>query len=235
MTDYMDEFVRNTNFNQNKPIREIVYEGLRKTVISGIIPVGERIVEKEYAERLNISRTPVREAIRRLEEEELVENIPRVGVVVKRISEEDIIEVYKIRQSLEVLATITAMEHITKEEMDELEQLLDLTEQKNKQGDVKEVIRLFGEFNSLIYKASRMKRLASMIGKLNDYIKKFRDISITDDKRREKALGEHRAILKAIEEKNTKDIDKLIKEHLDISLDIVYSTMKDEEENFDTR
>lgn len=235
MTDYMDEFVRNTNFNQNKPIREIVYEGLRKTVISGIIPVGERIVEKEYAERLNISRTPVREAIRRLEEEELVENIPRVGVVVKRISEEDIIEVYKIRQSLEVLATITAMEHITKEEMDELEQLLDLTEQKNKEGDVKEVIRLFGEFNSLIYKASRMKRLASMISKLNDYIKKFRDISITDDKRREKALVEHRAILKAIEEKNTKDIDKLIKEHLDISLDIVYSTMKDEEENFETR
>lgn len=235
MTDYMDEFVRNTNFNQNKPIREIVYEGLRKTVISGIIPVGERIVEKEYAERLNISRTPVREAIRRLEEEELVENIPRAGVVVKRISEEDIIEVYKIRQSLEVLATITAMEHITKEEMDELEQLLDLTEQKNKEGDVKEVIRLFGEFNSLIYKASRMKRLASMISKLNDYIKKFRDISITDDKRREKALVEHRAILKAIEEKNTKDIDKLIKEHLDISLDIVYSTMKDEEENFETR
>lgn len=235
MTDYMDEFVRNTNFNQNKPIREIVYEGLRKTVISGIIPVGERIVEKEYAERLNISRTPVREAIRRLEEEELVENIPRVGVVVKRISEEDIIEVYKIRQSLEVLATITAMEHITKEEMDELEQLLDLTEQKNKEGDVKEVIRLFGEFNSLIYKASRMKRLASMISKLNDYIKKFRDISIADDKRREKALVEHRAILKAIEEKNTKDIDKLIKEHLDISLDIVYSTMKDEEENFETR
>lgn len=235
MTDYMDEFVINTNFNQNKPIREIVYEGLRKTIISGIIPVGERIVEKEYAERLNISRTPVREAIRRLEEEELVENIPRVGVVVKRISEEDIVEVYKIRHSLEVLATTAAMEHITEEEMDELEALLDLTEQKNKEGDVKEVIRLFGEFNSLIYKASRMKRLASMISRLNDYIQKFRDISITDDRRREKALVEHRKILKAISEKNTGDIDRLIKEHLDISLDIVYSTMKSGEENFEAK
>jgi DNA-binding GntR family transcriptional regulator len=232
MTDYMDEFVRNTNFNQSKPIREIVYEGLRKTIISGIVPVGERIVEKEYAERLNISRTPVREAIRRLEEEELVESIQRVGVVVRRISEEDVVEVYKIRHSLEVLATTAAMEHITEEEMNELEALLDLTEKKNKEGDLKEVIRLFGDFNSLIYKASRMKRLASMISKLNDYIRKFRDISITDDKRREKALVEHRKILKAISEKNTVDIDRIIKEHLDISLDIVYSTMKSDEENF---
>lgn len=235
MTDYMDEFVQHTNFNQSKPIREIVYEGLRKTIISGIIPVGERIVEKEYAERLNISRTPVREAIRRLEEEELVENIPRVGVVVKRISAEDVIEIYKIRHYLEVLAAINAMENITKEEMKELEELLDLTEQKNNEGDVKEVIRLFGEFNTLIYKASRMKRLASMISELNEYIQKFRDISVTDNERREKALVEHREILKAIAEKNTVDIDSIIKKHLDVSLEVVYSTMKCEEENFETR
>ncbi|AKN32441.1 GntR family transcriptional regulator [Clostridium carboxidivorans P7] len=229
MTDYMDEFVKNTNFNQNKPIREIVYEGLRKTIISGVVPVGERIIEKEYAGRLNISRTPVREALRKLEEEELVESVHRIGVVVKRISKEDVIEVYKIRHSLEVLATTTAMENITPEELEELEALLNLTEQKNREGDVKEVIRLFGEFNSLIYKASKMKRLASMISKLNDYIGKFRDISITDDERREKALVEHRQILKAISEKNTEGIDKIVERHLHISLDIVYSTMKDEE------
>ncbi|WPC41237.1 GntR family transcriptional regulator [Clostridium sp. JS66] len=229
MTDYMDEFVKNTNFNQNKPIREIVYEGLRKTIISGVVPVGERIIEKEYAGRLNISRTPVREALRKLEEEELVESVHRIGVVVKRISKEDVIEVYKIRHSLEVLATTTAMENITPKELEELEALLNLTEQKNREGDVKEVIRLFGEFNSLIYKASKMKRLASMISKLNDYIGKFRDISITDDERREKALVEHRQILKTISEKNAEGIDKIIERHLHISLDIVYSTMKDEE------
>lgn len=235
MTDYMNEFVKNTNFNQNKPIREIVYEGLRKTIISGVVPVGERIIEKEYAGRLNISRTPVREALRKLEEEELVESVHRIGVVVKRISKEDVIEVYKIRHSLEVLATITAMENITPKELEELEALLNLTEQKNREGDVKEVIRLFGEFNSLIYKASKMKRLASMISKLNDYIGKFRDISITDDERREKALVEHRQILKAISEKNTEGIDKIIERHLHISLDIVYSTMKDEEQNIETK
>jgi DNA-binding GntR family transcriptional regulator len=235
MIDYMYELIKNTNFKQSKPIREIVYEGLRKTIISGVIPVGERIVEKEYAERLNISRTPVREAIKLLEEEQLVENIPRVGVVIKRISAEDVIEIYKIRHYLEVLAAINAMDNITEEEMKDIEELLNLTEQKNNEGDVEEVIRLFGQFNSLIYKASRMKRLASMISELNEYIQKFRDISVTDKERREKALIEHREILRAIAEKNTVDIDSIIKKHLDVSLEVVYSTMKSEEENFETK
>lgn len=226
MIDYMEEFVKNTNFNQNKPIREIVYESLRKTIISGIIPVGERIVEKEYAERLNISRTPVREALSRLEMEELVEYLPRVGMVIKRISVEDVIEIYKIRHNLEVLATTTAMENITKDEIKEIEDLLTLTEQKNEEGDVEEVIRLFGEFNSSIYKASRMKRLAGMISRLNEYLQRFRNISISEDERREKALKEHREILEAIVHKDKVGIEDIIKRHLDYSLEIVIAEIK---------
>jgi DNA-binding GntR family transcriptional regulator len=232
MIDYIDEFVKNTNFNQSKSIKEIVYEGLRKTIMSGVVPVGARIIEKEYAERLNTSRTPVREALKKLEEEELVEYIPRVGVVVKRISAEDILEVYKIRQHLEVLATVTAAENITKKEIQEIEELLDLTEAKNEEGDVDEVIRLFGKFNIKIYEASRMKRLTGMLSKLNDYIEKFRDISIADKERREMALIEHREILKAIVDKNTSTIEKIVKKHLDVSLDIVYATMNNEVKNF---
>jgi DNA-binding GntR family transcriptional regulator len=226
MINYMDELVKNTDFNQNKPIREVVYENLRKTIISGVIPVGERIIEKEYAERLNISRTPVREALARLEMEELVEYIPKIGVVVKRISVEDVIEVYKIRHSLEVLAATTAMENITPEEIKEIEELLDLTEQKNREGDVEEVIRLFGVFNSKVYEASRMKRLAGMISKLNEYLQRFRNISIAENERREKALTEHRMILKAIVKKDEADIDEIIKKHLDYSLSIVLAEIR---------
>lgn len=229
MIDYMDEFVKSTNFNQNKPIREIVYESLRKTIISGVIPVGERIVEKEYASRLNISRTPVREALRMLEMEELIESIPRVGVVVKRISPEDVVEIYKIRQQLEILATTTAMENITKEEINEIKDLLDLTEQKNNDGDVEEVIRLFGEFNKKIYKASGMKRLAGMIGRLNEYIQRFRNISISENERREKALREHREILRLIEEKNKPGLEKIIHDHLQVSIEVVMRDMKNKQ------
>ncbi|MBL4938222.1 GntR family transcriptional regulator [Clostridium sp. YIM B02515] len=221
MRDYIEVLIENTNFSQNKPIREVVYESLRRTIISGVIPVGERIVEKEYADRLNISRTPVREALRMLEMEELVENIPRVGVIVKRISIEDVIEIYKIRHNLEVLASINAMDNITKEEIRDITNLLDLTEQKNKEGDVQEVIRLFGVFNSKIYEASRMKRLAGMISRLNEYLQRFRNISISENERREKALKEHREILKAITQKNKEIIDSIIKEHLEYSLEIV--------------
>lgn len=226
MINYMDELVKDTNFNQNKPIREVVYESLRRTIISGVIPAGERIVEKEYAERLNISRTPVREALRLLEMEELVEYLPRTGVVVKRISVEDAIEIYKIRHSLEVLASINAMDNITEEEIKDIENLLDITEQKNKEGDVEEVIRLFGVFNTKIYEASRMKRLANMISRLNEYLQRFRNISISENERREKALREHRLILKAIAEKNKDQIDEIIKKHLEDSIEIVIAEMK---------
>lgn len=221
MTNYMDEFVENTSFHQNKPIREVVYESLRKTIISGKIPVGERIIEKEYAERLNISRTPVREALRALEIEELVEYVPRVGVIVKRITMEDVLEIYKIRQHLEVLAALSAMDNITKNEIEDIEDLLTLTENKNQEGDVEEVIRLFGVFNQKIYEASRMKRLTSMISKLNEYLQRFRNISISDNDRRESALKDHREILKAIAEKDKASIEAIIKDHLEDSLKVV--------------
>ncbi len=227
MIDYMDEFVKNTDLSQNKPLREVVYESLRSTVISGKIPVGERIVEKEYAEKLNISRTPIREALKRLEMEELVEYIPRVGVVVKKISKEDVIEIYKIRHSLEVLATITAMENITSQEIKEIEALLDLTEEKNKEGAVDEVIQLFETFNSKIYAASKMNRLANMISRLNEYLQRFRNISISDEKRRENALVEHRNILKCIIHKDKTEIDGIIKRHLEDSLEVVLKEIKE--------
>jgi DNA-binding GntR family transcriptional regulator len=227
MTNYMDEFVENTSFHQNKPIREVVYESLRKTIISGKIPVGERIIEKEYAERLNISRTPVREALRALEIEELVEYVPRVGVIVKRITMEDVLEIYKIRQHLEVLAALSAMDNITKNEIEDIEDLLTLTENKNQEGDVEEVIRLFGVFNQKIYEASRMKRLTSMISKLNEYLQRFRNISISDNARRESALKDHREILKAISEKDKASIEAIIKDHLEDSLKVVVSEIRE--------
>ena len=233
MINYMDELIKNTNFSNNLPIREIVYESLRRTIISGVIPVGERIIEKEYAERLNISRTPVREALRRLEREKLVEHFPKIGVVVKRITKEDVIEIYKIRINLEVLAAINAMESITPGEIDEIKGLLDLTEVKNNEGKVEEVIRLFGEFNLELYQASGMKRLAVMITKLNEYTQRFRNISISHNSRREQALKEHRQILKAIVDKDEDEIKMVIKKHLKDSIKIVLLAMKDSSEKIE--
>ncbi len=146
--------------------------------------------------------------------------------MVKKITVEEVIEIYKIRANLEVLAAEEAMENITPEEIKKIQDLLDLTEEMNNQGNVKEVVRLFAEFNAQIYEASRMKRLVTMISKLSEYLKRFRDISMSENKRREKGLKEHREILNAIVEKNHKDIDEIIKRHLQFSMEIVINEIR---------
>lgn len=221
MYNWMDEFVNNTDLSQNKPIREVVYESLRSTLISGKVPIGERIVEKEYAQRLNISRTPVREALKQLELEDLVEYIPRIGVVAKQITKDDVIEIYRIRESLELLVIFESMENICLHEIEEISALLDITENLNREGKIDEVIDLFREFNSLIYKSSKMRRLPIMISNLNSYLQRFRNISILDDERREKALIEHRQILNSIISKDKALAEEIIKSHLNISLNVV--------------
>ncbi len=222
---YMDKIQKSINFNQNKPIREIVYECLKENIIQEVIPVGERIIEKTFAEKLNISRTPIRDALKRLEQEELLENVSGRGLMVKKITINEVDEIYMIRLTLEVLAAKKAMENITESEISEIEVLLDLTEEKNKEGEVKEVIRLFAEFNEKIYEASRMKRLASMITKLKEYHQRFRDISMIEYKRREEGLREHREIFRAIAEKNDKDIEDIIKRHLNFSYELVVTEL----------
>ncbi len=226
MYNWMDEFVNNTDLSQNRPIREVVYEGLRSTLISGKVPVGERIIEKEYAQRLNISRTPVREALKQLETEDLIEYIPRLGVVAKKVTKEDVIEIYRIRKSLEFLIICQAMENITPDEIDKISELLDLTEDFNMQGNINEVNKLFTEFNFLISDASRMRRLPMMISNLSNYLQRFRNISILDDKRRERALYEHRQILNAIVSKDKVLAEETIKAHLEVSLNVVLNEIK---------
>lgn len=221
MKNWMDEFVKNTDLSQNRPLKEVVYESLRKTLIEGKVPVGERFIEKEYSDRLNISRTPVRESLKQLEVEGLVKYIPRTGVVVNRITRDDVIEIYKIRNSLELLVVTEAMKYVTEDDIKNISNLLDETEKANSEGNIDEVIKLFSKFNSELYELSNMKMLPNMISNLNSYLYKFRTISIEDDNRREKAIIEHRHILNAILSKDRDLAEMIIKKHLYDSLDVV--------------
>jgi DNA-binding GntR family transcriptional regulator len=118
------------------------------------------------------------------------------------------------------------MENITPEEIDRISQILDLTEDFNAQGNIDEVNKLFTEFNLLISNASRMRRLPMMISNLSNYLQRFRNISILDDKRRERALSEHRQILNAIVSKDKVLAEETIKSHLEISLNVVLNEIK---------
>ena len=221
MKNWMDEFIANTDLSQNRPIKEVVYESLKKTLIESKIPIGERFIEKEYSDRLNISRTPVRESLKQLELEGLVKYIPRTGVVVNKITREDVIEIYKIRSSLEFLVATEAMKYIQQSDADKIYKLLDETEIAHKENNIEEVIRLFSVYNTELYELSHMKILTTIISNLNNYLHKFRKISIEDKVRREKAIVEHRNIIKAILNKDRDLAEVIIKKHLYDSLDVV--------------
>ena len=221
MKNWMDEFIANTDLSQNRPIKEVVYESLKKTLIESKIPIGERFIEKEYSDRLNISRTPVRESLKQLELEGLVKYIPRTGVVVNRITREDVIEIYKIRSSLEFLVATEAMKYIQESDADKIYKLLDETEIAHKENNIDEVIHLFSVYNTELYELSQMNILPNIISNLNNYLHKFRKISIEDKVRRENAIIEHRNIIKAILNKDRDLAEVIIKKHLYDSLDVV--------------
>lgn len=229
--EYIQSIIDRADFNQDKSIREVVYKLLKDCIFDEIIPLGEKIVEKNLADKLNISRTPVRDALNRLKEEELIEYIDGKGYMVKRITLQEVEEIYTIRLTLEVLAAKKAMESITNKEIEEIKDLLELTDKANYEGKVEEVIELVSLFNEKIYDCSRMKRLASMISKLKDYYKRFRDISLEGVERRNQALREHKEILRAIEMKDYDHIEEIIENHLRFSYELVISSISNESYN----
>lgn len=231
MHEYLSKLVQIINLSQNRPLNDMVYEGLRKAIIQGVIPVGERLNEKVLSDYMNISRTPIRNAIKKLTEEDLVEYIPKYGVVVKRVTIEDAEEIYQIRIALETMATIAAMNRMTPENHLEMQELLKKTEEDNEKGEVKKVIQYFTDFNALIYRFSRMQRLENVVGNMLEYVARFRDISLYDDERRVLALKEHGLIYRGMQTKDKELITLIVNEHLNHSKEFVLRGILRSQEN----
>ncbi|SHJ32594.1 GntR family transcriptional regulator [Lutispora thermophila] len=221
MNEYLEQLSKLIDLSQNRPLNEIVYEGLRKAIIGGIIPAGERINEKVYSDYMNISRTPIRNAIDKLKHEGIIEHIPNYGVVVKRVSVADAEEIYKIRTALDILASTTAMHQMTEENFREMEELLNKTKLANDNGEVKEVIQYFSSFNSMIYRFARMPKLEIITDRLQQYLSRFRKISLYDDERRSKAIEEHFKIYKYLKTKDENLLAAVIRDHLNASKEFI--------------
>ncbi|MFT9497511.1 GntR family transcriptional regulator [Anaerosolibacter sp.] len=213
----MDQYFGAVNIANVKPIRDIVYENLRKAIMDGKLQPGERIVEKDYAEKMNISRTPIREALRKLEIEGLVQYIPRKGVVVNGFNHEDIVEIYAIRKALEGLAMKYVIQKITEEEIGKLKKLTDCMESSNAAGDYESLFNTCKEFNEVILRASRMPKITGLINTMQEYLERFRRITMSKRTRRESAIQEHKAILQAIIDRDAERAERLVYEHLDAS------------------
>ncbi|CCO08603.1 GntR family transcriptional regulator [Desulfotomaculum varum] len=197
-----------------KPLREIVFETLREAIISGKLEPGERLMEIQLAEEMGVSRTPVREAIRKLELEGFVVMIPRKGAYVAGISLKDITDVFEVRAALEALAAGLAAERATEEEIEQLERsLLAYSEQTNKQ-DINGIVESDTDFHDLLYKASRNERLQQIITHLREIIQRVRTVSLSQPGRSKDAVEEHRQIVDAIADRNIELAQNLAREHI---------------------
>ena len=198
-----------------KPLREVVYETLREAIRNGSLTPGERLMEIQLAEELGVSRTPVREAIRKLELERFVVMLPRRGTYVANLSLKDINEVFEIRAALDGLAAGLAAERITEEELEQMERLLveiaDDIEQHNNQ----KIVESDEAFHDILYRASRNERLVGIICNLREQFTRFRSVSINYPGRLQNTLEEHRQLVEAIAQRNPEAAQQKAREHIE--------------------
>jgi len=198
-----------------KPLREVVFETLREAIINGTLKPGERMMEIQLAEQLGVSRTPVREAIRKLELEGFVVMIPRKGAYVAGISLKDIADVFEVRAAMEGLAAGLAAERITAEELEEMERLLVRIGEHIEANRLEEVVEMDTLFHEALYKASRNLKLEQILQNLREQIQRFRSTSLAFPGRMREALEEHKKIVEAISERNAALAQQLAQEHIE--------------------
>ena len=216
-----------------KPLRDVVFENLRDAIITQVLKPGERLMEIQLADEMGVSRTPVREAIRKLELEGLVVMVPRKGAYVAGVSMKDIHEVYEVRSALEMLAVTLAAERITDEELNALEQevLRESEEEAKKDGsDLDNIIYIDSSFHDIIYQAARNQRLVQFVNILQEQLQRFRAASLARPGRSKTALEEHKQIVEALSERNGELASKLAQEHIENAENAMIASMKEKGE-----
>lgn len=205
-------------------LRGKVYDRIREDILNGVYKEHEELKEATLGKMMEVSRTPVREALRQLELEGLVEIIPNKGARVTGITKKDMEDIYQIRYLLEGLSAKWATEHVTEELIDKMEETLYLTEFHAKKGNYGQVYELDSQFHELMYEASGSKILNHILSDFHMYVTRIRKTSLASDSRSKNSTEEHRAILEAIKERNAEKAEACAHNH-------VKSTIKNNREH----
>ena len=195
-------------------LRGKVYDRIREDILNGVYKEHEELKEATLGKMMDVSRTPVREALRQLELEGLVEIIPNKGARVTGITKKDIDDIYQIRYLLEGLSARWATEHVTEEQLDKMEETLYLTEFHAKKGNFTQVYELDSQFHELMYEASGSKMLNHILSDFHMYVTRIRKTSLALDNRSKNSTEEHRAILEAIKERNADKAEECAHTHV---------------------
>ena len=200
--------------DSSSSLRGRVFSHLENGILNGKYKTGESLIETKLSEELGVSRTPIREAIRQLELEGLVETIPNKGAIVTGFSAKDIDDIYTIRLAIEGLAARWAAENITEPELKNLKHSIELEEFYTEKNDLEQILKLDTKFHETIFRASKSKPLMNMLSNFHHYIQRARTYSLGMTGRAEEALSEHRAIYQAILQRDAKKAEELTIEHV---------------------
>lgn len=204
--------IRLKDFADARTTADAVYEALRQAILAGELAPGRRLRSDALAGELNVSRTPVREALRKLEAEGLVE-ASRSALVVRQLSEEDLTEIFYVREALEGMAARLAAENATRAEIDELAALVEDMGAVAARDNVAGLRRLTGEFHVLVCRASHNKRLIRSLTALLDHARQAQTSTLYLPRRPAEALEEHAALLRAIERRDPDQAETLARAH----------------------
>ncbi len=202
---------------QSKPIRDIAYETLKHAIITGELPAGSRIVETEYAERMHISRTPLREALRKLERDGLVEYMLRRGVVVRAFTIADVEEIYTIRNALEMLTLPSIVQNATPEDIRRLRDILSQMDPLDDAGDIPSLSPRARRFHAELTALSGLKRTIRAIEGQDEYITRFSALAIAKEDRRHAAHQEHHELVNLVERRDLPGFERLMRKHIERS------------------
>ncbi|MCM1091066.1 MAG: GntR family transcriptional regulator [Butyrivibrio sp.] len=195
-------------------LRGRVFHKLRDDILSGKYEEHEELKEVAIGEELGVSRTPVREAFRQLELEGLIQIIPNKGAYVTGITEKDVQDIYMIRSLLEGLCARWATEHITKEQMEEMEENIYLAKFHAQKGHLDQLAELDNHFHDIMYEACNSKMLEHQLKDFHQYVLRVRKKTLNNANRGPKSNEEHEQIMEAIKAGDADLAEKLANQHM---------------------
>ncbi|MDY3919300.1 MAG: GntR family transcriptional regulator [Candidatus Limivivens sp.] len=197
------------------PLRDVVFNTLRQAILRGELKPGERLMEIQLAQRLGVSRTPVREAIRKLELEGLVLMIPRRGAEVAEITRQDLEDVLEVRAALEELAVKDACDHITDEQLQELKKAANEFKRTLEGTDLVACAQADMNFHEIIYGATNNRRLVQMLNNLREQMYRYRMENLKDKRTYKSLVEEHDAIRRALKKHDKAKAGAAINIHIE--------------------
>lgn len=205
----------NVTMNEYLPLRDVVFNTLRQAILRGELKPGERLMEIQLANKLGVSRTPIREALRKLELEGLVNMVPRKGAEVADITEKSLRDVLEVRKALEELSVQLACEKITEEEIEELKQVAERFKDTLDDQDVTKIAEADVAFHDVIYTATDNQKLILLLNNLREQMYRYRVEYLKKEEAYPQLIAEHEELIDNISKRNKEEATRIMCEHID--------------------